>query len=466
MTNMPVLDKGSVAQNILSAKGTKQAAPSGGGSFDTVLKQTTAAGRQGAQTERKADAGKTAEAKERAEGLSEKKVENGGRTEKKAGAKETEAKENAAGTEEVSEDITDDTEVLEKAGGEMAAALAAQLGITQEALRAAMDELGMTDVSLLDPKNLKELMVELTEGADEMSILTDENFYRSVTEALRTLEEIVGGVQEETGMSEDEFQAALLQAQRQLASMKASDGIDEAQEMSAGGDLEKTAAGQESGNVKFNAPRPELTENARTETVAPKEQPRHESAGKDSESPFMQNSYQTQNVEQQAQVLRGAEAESAFSMADTQEIMDQILDYMKVSVKPEMTSLEMQLHPESLGTLHIQISNKEGAVTAQFIAQNESVRAALESQVMELKENLEQQGLKVEAVEVTIAQYSLDRNPDGSEASSEQDRQTAGGRRNLNLRELDEEEEEDLTEEERLTAEVMRSEGSTVNYTA
>ena len=46
MTNMPVLDKGSAAQNILSTKGTKPAQPSGGGSFDAVLKQTTAMGKQ------------------------------------------------------------------------------------------------------------------------------------------------------------------------------------------------------------------------------------------------------------------------------------------------------------------------------------------------------------------------------------------------------------------------------------
>ena len=146
--------------------------------------------------------------------------------------------------------------------------------------------------------------------------------------------------------------------------------------------------------------------------------------------------------------------------------MDQIMDYMKVAVKPEMTSLEMQLHPESLGTLHIQITNREGAVTAQFIAQNESVKAALESQVMELKENLEQQGVKVEAVEVTIAQYSLDRNPSGDETPTDQGKRGKKGNRNLNLNDLNPEEEEDLTEEEKLTAQMMQSSGSTVNYMA
>lgn len=468
VTNMPVLDRGSGMQNILSAKGTKPAAASEGGSFDTVLKQTTGAGKQDAQQGNTTETGKTSETKKTEDSALKDKLNGSGKAEEKAGTKETETETKAAETEEISEDITEDitedVEVLEKAGGEMVAALAAQIGITEDVVREAMDELGMTDVSLLDPKNLKSLMVELTEGADDMSLLMDESFYSSVTEALGKLEDIAGEVQKETGMSREEFDTVVQAALKQLGTTDEK-AAEEVQEVSASQNVQESGKANDGEIVKFNAPKPELTENARTETVVPKEAPKQESMGKESESPFMQNNYQTQNLEQQVETLR-AEAESAFSMTDTQEIMDQILDYMKVSVKPELTSLEMQLHPESLGTLHIQISNREGALTAQFIAQNESVRAALESQVVELRENLEQQGLKVEAVEVTIAQYSLDRNPDGNETASEQGRQGKKGTRNLNLGELNLDEEEDLTEEERLTAEVMQAEGSTVNYTA
>lgn len=454
MTNMPGLDKGSGMQNILSAKGTKPAASSDGGGFNTILKQTTA-GRQ--NSDKRAEAAKTSDAKSRTEDSAARdKLKTDSRAEEKS---KTEDAETQAKTEET-EEITDDAEVLEKAGGEMVAALAAQMGISEDAVREAMDALGMTDVSLLDAKNLKSLMVELTEGADDMSLLTDGDFYQSVMEALGTLEDIAGEVQEETGMSQEEFNAAVMEVQKRLAE----EVPEEVQEVSVQ-DLQE-GENTDSEAVKLSMQKPELTENARTETVAQKDAPKQEDTGKNSESPFMGNSYQAQNVEQQAQALKAAEAEKAFSMTDTQEIMDQILDYMKVSVKPELTSLEMQLHPESLGTLHIQISNKEGAVTAQFIAQNESVRAVLESQMMELRENLEQQGVKVEAVEVTIAQYSLDRNPDGNEASSDQGRRGRKGVRNLNLGEIDLDEEEDLTEEERLTAEMMQSEGSTVNYMA
>lgn len=464
MTNMPVFDRNSAAQNILSAKAAAKTAPSAKGEFDTVLRQTTAAGKQNAEAGVKAEPAKGTAAKEPKDVSQKEKASRSGKAEENAENRDVGTQTEQAETPETGEakdlpkDPAEDTEALERAGGEMAAMLAAQMGIPRETVSEAMEELGMTEVSLLDPKNVKDLMVHLTEGADDMSILTDETFYQSVAQALNTLEEITAELEEGTGMTPEELKEAIETMQKQFAEHAE---IPEESPVKQEAAESKTA---ERPVVRFNAPKPEPTDQARTETVAPKEKPKHESTGKDSESPFMGNDYQTEQLEAKAE-MQTAETARTFSMTQAQEIMDQIMDYMKISVKPEMTSLEMQLHPESLGTLHIQISNREGALTAQFIAQNESVRAVLESQIVELRENLEQQGLKVEAVEVTIAQYSLDRNPEGDREASEQGGKQKKGVRNLNLRELDPEE-EDLTEEEQLTAQMMQSEGSTVNYTA
>ena len=117
MTNMPGLDKGSGMQNILSAKGTKPAASSDGGGFNTILKQTTA-GRQ--NSDKRAEAAKTSDAKSRTEDSAARdKLKTDSRAEEKS---KTEDAETQAKTEET-EEITDDAEVLEKAGGEMVAAL-------------------------------------------------------------------------------------------------------------------------------------------------------------------------------------------------------------------------------------------------------------------------------------------------------------------------------------------------------
>ena len=90
--------------------------------------------------------------------------------------------------------------------------------------------------------------------------------------------------------------------------------------------------------------------------------------------------------------------------------MRQIMDYMKVSVKADSSDLEMQLHPQSLGTLHVQVASKNGVVTANFITQNETVKAALESQMVQLKESFAEQGVKVEAIEVTVQTHPFEQN--------------------------------------------------------
>lgn len=462
MTNMPILDKGLAVQNTLSVKGTKPVSAPEGAGFNKVLKETTDAKQETAGPENKTDTTKAADTVEETKSESFRDELNGsGKAEEKTDETDLSAEETAD-----MEDIAEDVEILEKAGGEMAAALAAQLNIPEETIRETMKDMGMSEISLLRPENVKELMIRLTDGADDMSLITDENFYNAVREALDTLDNVLEETGQETGMNREELKTVIEKVGQQMAAE-----TPETTEQEDTGILTNRAQQavtaeekQEAEPVKLPAQEVKLTDEARTQTAVPKVETRQESGGKESETPFMQSGYQHQSIEQQVQT-RVVEAESRFPAADTQEIMDQILDYMKVSVKPEVSDLEMQLHPESLGNLHIHISSKEGVVTAQFTAQNESVRAVLESQMMELKQNLEEQGVKVEAVEVTIAEYSLDREPDDNGAGDGRERQKKKGSRNLNLGELDLED-EDLTEEEKLTAEVMQSEGSTVNYTA
>ena len=149
--------------------------------------------------------------------------------------------------------------------------------------------------------------------------------------------------------------------------------------------------------------------------------------------------------------------------------MRQIMDYMKVSVKADSSELEMQLHPQSLGTLHIQMASKNGVVTANFITQNETVKAALESQMVQLKESFAEQGVKVEAIEVTVQTHQFEQNLEqGRDHNSNQDNEAGVSRKrtrriNLNAALA---EEETQSEEDRITADMMTTNGNTVDFTA
>lgn len=88
-------------------------------------------------------------------------------------------------------------------------------------------------------------------------------------------------------------------------------------------------------------------------------------------------------------------------MADVYDIRQQILEQVRMIRTAQTTELVMQLKPEHLGQLTMKISvANNGSVTAVFQSENAQVRAAIESQITQLKQELQQQGLKVDNVSV------------------------------------------------------------------
>mgnify|MGYP000962950713 CR=1 FL=1 len=164
---------------------------------------------------------------------------------------------------------------------------------------------------------------------------------------------------------------------------------------------------------------------------------------------------------------------------DTESIMKQLADYVKIQKGTELTEMEMQLHPASLGNVHIQLATKGGVVTAQITTQNEAVKNAIETQVVQLKDNLEEQGVSAILIMCTgefpeTFVSNLDQNGQDHQ-SQEQDRTTGGIRRirrsniNLNLYNSDEEALEEaggLDDAARIAMEMMTANGNTMDLLA
>ncbi len=143
----------------------------------------------------------------------------------------------------------------------------------------------------------------------------------------------------------------------------------------------------------------------------------------------------------------------------SESIVKQVLEQVKFNIKTDVTSVQMQLYPEHLGKVAIQVVSKNGVLTAQIATENESAKAALESQLNILKESFDNQGLKVQSVEVMVSSRGFDQNTDTNSGSSDNQKQGRRIRKSL-LEELDGREEE--PEEEDLKSAL----GNTVSYTA
>lgn len=143
----------------------------------------------------------------------------------------------------------------------------------------------------------------------------------------------------------------------------------------------------------------------------------------------------------------------------SESIVKQVLEQVKFNIKTDVTSVQMQLYPEHLGKVAIQVVSKNGVLTAQIATENESAKAALESQLNILKESFDNQGLKVQSVEVMVSSRGFDQNTDTNSGSSDNQKQGRRIRKSL-LEELNGREEE--PEEEDLKSAL----GNTVSYTA
>lgn len=460
MISMPVIDRNSGIQNILSTKNTK-GFQSDAEEFGQIMQQSAVSEQktpEPAKSENETDVKEVESVSDTKTNAMREKIENT--------AAEEEATEAVSETEMQEEDLPEDLEQVNEAAGYMMSELAQLLHVTPEALQEAMEDLGMTETELLTPQGVKELVIHMTEGADGMSLLTDGDLYQTVNQALEILDDVVQQFSQEMNITPEEFQNVLDKLMNQeTETQTVSVEQTQVQEEEILPIMTETVETPEEETTVAKTETTEEVQASEKTVVEHKVEPEKQFADRGQNEPqqqFMTFQNQQQSIHNVGH-MNAVENTPVFS-TQTIEIMDQIMDFMKVEMQPEITQLQMQLHPESLGTLSIQISSREGIMTAQFTTANEDVKAVLESQMIELKQNLEQQGIKVEAVEVTIAEYSLGREA-GQEQSSErgQYEEQKKGRRSLSISDL---ELDELTEEEKVEVEVMKAEGSTVSYMA
>ena len=333
--------------------------------------------------------------------------------------------------------------------------------VSEEELQGVMDELGMTETDLMDPAQLNELLMAVSGAEDSCALLTDEELYGNVKSILDLQKDLTGQAQEELQLTPEKWQDAVTKVvtEEPVITVEVEDHATDAAERLQS-DVELPTVEQEP-EEKIQAP----VQNTQEEKTKDSGN-RHES-----QTAGQQGNLLLQNLKEENFLsgLQQASQTEGTQTTDTQDIMRQIMDYMKVSVKADSSDLEMQLHPQSLGTLHVQVASKNGVVTANFITQNETVKAALESQMVQLKESFAEQGVKVEAIEVTVQTHSFEQNLEQGRGNQSDQESGAGVSRrrtrriNLNTAFV---EDEPQTEEDRIAADIMSANGNTVDFTA
>lgn len=472
MTGAPVKDVSSLLNFTGSQKAGTSVRSAGAGEFENAMSKASYGGKGSASKDRVS--GERIKSGENSD-LQKEKVN---RSHPRKDALKRKEETGEVKSEETGLDAQRQQEV-EEAGSQVVSEVAKALDISEEEVLDTMEELGFGITDLLDPNQLTKLVMTLSGETDTLSLLTDESLYGKVQDLLKSLEGIREDLSEELSIDPGELEQILDELPGE--SKEEVSFADEA-ELSPKMPEENGKAEKITITVEDGSRSVELTTDERGNTIqaqaVQKEQPKEDGSPKEQNHSGRESSGQKPESEsplftplqrEQPQNVEAAfEQVSTTESASSQEIMDQILDYMKIQLKPEMDQLEMQLHPASLGTLKIHLASKAGEVTAQFQVQNETVKAAVESQIALLKDSLKEQGIKVEAVEVTVESHAFESNLwQGQERENESAYQrNKKSPRRINLNALEEGFEEEASDEELLSAQMMKANGGTVDFTA
>lgn len=260
------------------------------------------------------------------------------------------------------------------------------LGITEEELEKLMAESGFNVMNLFQPEVLQQLVLQVNGTSEATDLLTNETMCSQLQELLETVEDF-------TGLVDMEQLQAIVETDQSFSSMMDEQPLEK---------IEPTAE-----RTSLEDQEQVITVQKEVASTDDKSEQRKDSSSKNSDNPLGTFQQFVQNLTDSVAGTGEVVAENVEKMQQMQEIVNQVVEKIKVTLSYDTTSMEMQLNPENLGKVNVSIISKNGEMTAAFTVENQIAKEALESQMTTLKDNLQEQGIKVEAIEVTVAQHGL-----------------------------------------------------------
>ncbi len=95
---------------------------------------------------------------------------------------------------------------------------------------------------------------------------------------------------------------------------------------------------------------------------------------------------------------------------DPQEVVNQLVERVRITAGGTVNEVRMTLRPEHLGDVTLKVITENGLVTAQFTAENQRVKEIIESNFNNLKTVLQDQGLNISGLSVSVGSENKDRN--------------------------------------------------------
>lgn len=404
----------------------------------------------------------------------------------------------------------DADEITKRVSSQIVEKVTEDLDITEDKLCEIMQMLGITAMELLQPENLTALFANVTGiennpqelvlnsdftglYADVMDIASQN---QALLEAVSNMEVLENPqVLEIFTEPDNQGEVNTVSTEEDIAKVQISDLTDETEEpvfqqpqvksetMSASEDNAVSGsqgmletAEVEASNISETAVSSESIDSAETVSLKSEKQVMKTDLNSDSSSDERSFDDKSENrvlhtmINEQMQpegVFEAFDVQPKYTSVNTTDIIRQIVDQISIAKTTGESVIEMQLNPENLGKLYINVTERNSEITARIAVSNETVKNALESQMAVLRENLQDANIRVNDVEITIATHEFERNLEQN-AGNENGRQDGqqfthqrssnGGNRTGHN--------EAASDEAGLAAQIMRDNGNSVDFMA
>lgn len=376
--------------------------------------------------------------------------------------------------------------------------VAAKLDLPEEDIVNAMQTLGLMAMDLLNPANMQQLVTELSGGEQGIDLITDSDIYTSLQDLMEGAESMNSELMNEFDLSEEGLQSAIADTKEEFGKqLMAQQNMTEDSMENATGDLQEVPS-EMTLEEKLKAREEKLARmgEGKSEKVNTEEAPQSEefaelastdkkesalTSGKtmsDNQSKNFRNDAESSNLFNQlvnkiadaAMEVKNPEQVSYTDRAQMQDIIRQITDRITISQGAGETSMELALHPASLGNVNILLTSGKDGIVAKFTAQNEIVKEAVETQMAQLQQKFDEQGIKITSIEVTIASHGFEQNLDqegGRQSRNAEDAKKTKPLRRINLSEIDDGIADQVSSEaEKIAVQMMAANGNSVDFSA
>lgn len=386
-------------------------------------------------------------------------------------------------TESEVKKITDDisSQIVEKVTDD--------LDISEDELNNAMQLLGLTAMDLLNPANLSALYCEVTGNAsDPQALVLNADFtalFNDVSQVASENDAQLDLLSQLTASDDGEILDADIVSSADTtektvdssyddtaaSGQNINDTADEAVKVYDGGTQDSSYQNPDEGTSSGE------TGNGITSDEKTQSKSLADSSFDDSGERVLHHDdgAHSDNSVLHASVSEQLNTDTSFEMSqsqsrlrvDTTNIIRQIVDSMSISNTTEESAINLQLTPESLGRMYINVSQKNSEISARIAVSNEAVKEALQTQMVNLKEALNNSGIRVNEVEITVASHEFERNLEQGAANDSRQQESTNSYNGSNSSDsgIDSDMMQDRVEE-RLVTQIMRDNGNSVDFTA